>query len=1167
MRLRQLRLNAFGPFTDTLLDFDPAHGNLFLVHGRNEAGKSSTLRAMVDLRYGFQPQSPDDFVHTYADLAIGAVMVDAQGRSHSLLRRKKRDNSLGLHDFDGPLDQPFRPVTPDIEALLTGGLRREDFLNLFGLDHARLRSGGQALASGEGDLGAALFEASAGIKSIPALLAALDAQARQHYISRGKNARINLALADYADHHDRQKQLLVRPGAWADLQRQHAQARAELTRIRAELKARRERQLLIGELRAVAPLLADLQAARQALQALAGTPLLSADSAERRVSAETRLSEAQAGAASARARLAQLDQQLAALQLDSACLAVAPAIARLDAAQEQIDAAARDLRNAEADEQSAMLQLAEAALAIDPHRSATDLLARAPSPAQAAELNALLDRIDGLRHQLQLQQEALAALPPLADATLPAPPHPQVVLALRAALQAAARLAGMVAREAALPLEIAAAQRQRDALLAELGLSVDGLAQARPLLDDDIDTALAATGDALARQQRLADDLARHRRQLAADLEARAALLAQGGVPTPADVTAARRHRDAGWALVRRIHIEQQPDGDALRAWAGQQPLHTAYEAAVQAADQSVDALGRDAGRAAQLQAVQQRIDAAEAALQALQDEQAAHTAQSEARQAQWTVRLQTAGLPALAPPALRQWQARLMQAWQAAEAVPALHDEWQQATAQIAAMAITLADAIAATGLSTPLPGASLAALEALAGEVERQIQQRQQAIDASAAAMAERSRHRTDAEARQGQARQALAEARAALSPLLQPLLLSDSDAAAARARLAAFAALQAARRALDSARLQCGRHRDTLAAHATQAAAVAEALHQPAPEPASLRLFIDSLAQRREQALAGQAQRQKLEDQRSHAQHQQQAHEEAIRTQQAVLASLCAAAGVDDAVALPEAELRSAQRRFAEDRRADLERQLASASRRPLPALAERLAQEDVTALPAEEDACIEAIAALERSERSAAQAEEEARRALDAVDAGDGAAAAREGMELAAAAVRAGIGPWIRARLAHSLLQEATSRFRERAQGPMLRAASGYFAQITGAEFSALQSDESGSQPVLRAQRADSRKVAIEGLSEGTRDQLYLALRLAALELRRQGGADLPVTLDDVLMTSDDTRAAQVLQALQRFAAGGTQVIVFTHHQHLVEVARRACDGAVGVIQLG
>ena len=41
-----------------------------------------------------------------------------------------------------------------------------------------------------------------------------------------------------------------------------------------------------------------------------------------------------------------------------------------------------------------------------------------------------------------------------------------------------------------------------------------------------------------------------------------------------------------------------------------------------------------------------------------------------------------------------------------------------------------------------------------------------------------------------------------------------------------------------------------------------------------------------------------------------------------------------------------------------------------------------------------------------------------------------------------------------------------------------------------------------------------------MSEGTRDQLYLALRLAALKLQRDPGVNLPVILDDVLMASDD-----------------------------------------------
>ena len=175
--------------------------------------------------------------------------------------------------------------------------------------------------------------------------------------------------------------------------------------------------------------------------------------------------------------------------------------------------------------------------------------------------------------------------------------------------------------------------------------------------------------------------------------------------------------------------------------------------------------------------------------------------------------------------------------------------------------------------------------------------------------------------------------------------------------------------------------------------------------------------------------------------------------------------------------------------------------------------------------------------------------------DAIDSADTAADARERMEQAAAGVRTCLGPWMRSRLAHALLAEATKRFRDRAQGPMLKAASGYFQRMTEGEFTRLLSDDAEQRPVLLAQRRDGGCLRVEALSEGTCDQLYLALRLAALEIRRSAGVDLPVVLDDVLMTSDDRRAGLVLQALGDFARQG-QVIVFTHHQHLADVAHRS-----------
>lgn len=80
-----------------------------------------------------------------------------------------------------------------------------------------------------------------------------------------------------------------------------------------------------------------------------------------------------------------------------------------------------------------------------------------------------------------------------------------------------------------------------------------------------------------------------------------------------------------------------------------------------------------------------------------------------------------------------------------------------------------------------------------------------------------------------------------------------------------------------------------------------------------------------------------------------------------------------------------------------------------------------------------------------------------------------------------------------------------------------------------------------------------------MSEGTADQLYLALRLAALELRRASHPQMPLVLDDVLITSDDERAANILRALEKFSEGG-QVMLFTHHRHLLDVAQSALSPA-------
>ncbi len=79
------------------------------------------------------------------------------------------------------------------------------------------------------------------------------------------------------------------------------------------------------------------------------------------------------------------------------------------------------------------------------------------------------------------------------------------------------------------------------------------------------------------------------------------------------------------------------------------------------------------------------------------------------------------------------------------------------------------------------------------------------------------------------------------------------------------------------------------------------------------------------------------------------------------------------------------------------------------------------------------------------------------------------------------------------------------------------------------------------------------VTVEGMSDGTADQLYLALRLASLEHYFKNSEPLPFVVDDILLRFDDERALATLEVLVDLSQK-TQVIFFTHHHHLVELAQ-------------
>jgi uncharacterized protein YhaN len=136
---------------------------------------------------------------------------------------------------------------------------------------------------------------------------------------------------------------------------------------------------------------------------------------------------------------------------------------------------------------------------------------------------------------------------------------------------------------------------------------------------------------------------------------------------------------------------------------------------------------------------------------------------------------------------------------------------------------------------------------------------------------------------------------------------------------------------------------------------------------------------------------------------------------------------------------------------------------------------------------------------------------------------------------------------------AILRYAIERYRKEKQGPLLRRASELFSKLTLGRYAQLLVDPNAQKPRLCGVRtATEEVVGIEGMSEGTVDQLYLSLRLAAVENIVAGGLKMPFLADDLFINYDDNRSKAGFQALGELARH-TQVLFFTHHHHLLDVA--------------
>ncbi|MQB43474.1 YhaN family protein [Rhizobium sp. ICMP 5592] len=1153
MRFNRLDILRYGALTDRTLDFRPG-ARLHVIYGPNEAGKSSALSAISDLLFGFPSAAEQSFLHEPTTLRVGASIATRDGAILDFRRRRGRKNTLLAPD------DKETPLAEDALAPFLGNLSRDVFERAFGLDSLRLRQGATAMLRSGGEIGSLLFSAASGLIGLSRLRQSLEGEADGIYAQRrSKDRSFYQALDRHDEARKAERDNELKSGDWKKLLAEAAELEAELERLQDQRRQTRQALDRLQKLKTLQPLLAEIDSERTALEDLADLSAISdsfADQLEQGLNdkraAEDELRRAQQLAA-------RTGEELSLIRIDDTVLQISDDITQLFADTGNYRSQRQDLPRVDqelAGYDATLVQLARRLGFTD----ATQLEKQQPSDADRVRLSELVEegrwlllQSQGNAEQVDSERRQLVALEKDGSAGRLIDPRPYIdqLEALAGDLASLTRLDGLETQISRTETDL----REAAARLRPPVADIDALF-ATPLPDSAEIVAHRETIDAARAGLREASDKLRtYDEQLAEIEQALADAERTGPIVTREQIVGAREARDGRWQSIRERLTDAGPAPDSK--------MIATFTASLAEADQLADAALSDADRVSRhadnrLRQARLLLER-EAAAKRLQEREET----SAKALAAFAALFDASGVSAVDPAAMLEWRRGVETLFRERRALRDLLDQRNEAALAETRVSPALRDIAEATGYKSGRlpPGAMAEGLRKhlrLLSERWNESRTREGEIGAARDRLTRLGEQQQDIERRQATWRDAFGKAVLSLG------LSADATLEMASIALKAWTELPDVLAEHDNRQRRVSGMRRDMADFerrlATLAATASLELDHLPPDAAAEALHVRVSAVRDEQKKYD-----RLEEERQRAEAQAAHCGEALATVTAVLADLTADLPGDADLFALLSRLRDRARlhaRLAESRdrlRQQAEGDGEEAIRAELNGFERVAAGLEIERLSAEDQRQFTANGAL-----AARLAENQRQRS--ALETGVSAeyavfeklSAEQEAKDLAR--------QWVVLKLAGQMLASSMEAYREQQADPVITRAGELFSLLTGHGFTRLVEEHDDADTLqLLAERSGGERVPLAGLSEGTGDQLYLALRLAFLEDYSARNEPAPLIVDDIFQTFDDERASAGLKALAGTAAR-FQTILFTHEMSVVEIAKREIGKDLDLIRL-
>ena len=1166
MRIRQLDLLRYGHFTDAIIALPDSKPDFHMLLGENEAGKSTAMGGVEDLFFGIPSNSSRNFLHEYNAMRVGALLE--RGSDTIKVRRRKGNKDTLLGDDDLPMPSGEGALAPFL-----AGADRRFYARMFSLDHERLRQGGKEILQAQDDVGQMLFSASAGIIGLRETLKSMEAEAEALWASR------RAAHRKYFQAEDRLKaaeasmrENVVTTNKWQSLKSAFDTASDAYCTIESEIELKSAELRKLSRIRRVCRDVRKREETQGAIQALGEVTPFEAD-------AFKALEMAAKDEAAATTRISALSEQIgalkaerAALTFDDALLARAEDIAQLRDRRIQIRAGKADLPKRRAELAAAVASLNRLAAELEWSGNIDQLIARIPAKAKVAVLRGLLNRhgvqsgaVENAKSAVAEAEEKLGEI--VAD------------LERLGALTDVAKLAMLIkaARELGdFAGQIANSRREEQEVRTAIGRALKALHPAVSdygALESMPVPPLASVDDhrearrSLEQRQRICRERIRNAEQeRGRHRKAYERLSADEHVVGADELERLRRRRNTGWSIIRRRHLEGVAiSEDEIAAFSPSGELAGEFEAAIRIVDEAADRRCENADAAAQLAVNGRQISEQDDLLGSLSLEEKALAEERAVLDAAWDGLWSGTPVAPQDPDVMIEWlriRSEIVDLVAQLGTAERHAGAWQQREAEAKRILLAELDVLGVPTASLVMQPLHLVIEAAAAVErTHENAAQTRRDLDAA-------RQKATSAVARK---RKALEEAEAkwkewstswetALKVLQFPAM-------------ATLETVEAQINAIDDMRETAARINDLrheriekierdIGAFEADVAALAQSIapHLEGTDSEEAVLEIDRLVA---EAVRLRDLKAAKDSDIGNVQEKIAEWRESSSEAREIIAQLQRAAGVASMDDLRIAIQRSDEMRML---KVELDRLTAALTQDgdglSVADLSAECAGSDLDAIAAKEHTITEELQELRNRLMEARENRNAARQAYVAVGGDDKAARDAADRQAALAEMTEIAEQYVRLRSAIVLLQWAIDRYRREKQAPLLKRASELFAILTCRSFETLQLEFDEPDNVqLTGIRQDGRRVPVAGMSTGTADQLYLALRVAAVEDYLDHTEPMPFIADDLFINFDDKRAAAGFRVLGELAKK-TQVLFFTHHEHLLKVARKVLGVPVG-----